>query len=418
MNFFRITVLSISLTLVLSALLTAGDWPEFRGPGRDGLSTEKGLLKKWPKDGPKLIWSQGGLGLGHATVVIQGDRMYTTGDQDDGNYLHALKRDGGDRIWKRQIGKAGGPGWGDFKGTRSTPAVDGDRVYALGQYGELICCESKSGEELWRKHFIDDFGASLPEWGFSEGLLVDGKRLVCSPGGDKGTVIALDKLSGETLWRCKDLTDQAQYASLIRVEIAGVPQYVVFTQANVAGIGVGDGKLLWRAKRDGKIAICTTPVYKDGHVYVTSEYDIGCNLYEIKKQGDKFVASEKYDEKSRKVMLNKHGGVVLVGNHVYGHSGPKGWVCQDLMTGELKWRAKRELGVGTVTYADGKLFLRQEDGAGTVVMIKASPKGFEELGRFDPPHRSKTQVWSAPVILDGRMYVRDNDWLLCYDVRG
>lgn len=415
----RTALLSISLVSLLTATLLAGDWPEFRGPGRDGHSADKGLLKKWPKAGPKLLWEQSGLGLGHATVVIQGDQMYTTGDHSDANYLYAMKRDSGERLWKHKLGKPGGPGWGDFKGTRSTPAVDGDRVYALGQYGELICCETKTGEELWRKHFIDDFNGDLPEWGFSEGLLIDGKKLVCTPGGDGGAVIALDKMTGETIWRCKDLKEQAQYCSLIRVEIDGMPQYIAFTQKSVAGVAAKDGDLLWRAEREGRIAICTTPVFQGGYVYVTSEYDIGCNLFHVQKKGGKFVAAEKYGKKAKKVMLNKHGGVVLVDGHVYGHSGPLGWVCQDLLTGKEKWRARRELGVGTITYADGMLFLREELGKGTVVMIEASPKGYKELGRVVPPHhKSKAHAWAAPVIVDGLMYLRENDWLLCYDIRG
>jgi len=317
-------------------------------------------------------------------------------------------------VWSAKLGKSGSPGWGGFEGPRGTPTVDGDLLFAVSQYGELACFETATGKERWRKDY-KQFGGSIPEWGFAESPLVDGEHVAVTPGGSKGAVVALDKKSGALIWQSKQFTDPAHYASLIAAEIGGVRQYIQLTAESVAGVAAADGKLLWRAVRKGATAVIPTPIYADGFVYVTSGYGIGCNLLKINANGSKFSAEQVY---ANKVMVNHHGGVIKLGDYVYGHSDGKGWTCQNFKTGEAKWQDKDNLGKGSMVYADGMFYLRQEDKPGTVTLIEASPDGYKEHGRFSPPDRSDKQSWSHPVVAGGKLYLRDHDVLLCYDVKG
>jgi outer membrane protein assembly factor BamB len=393
----------------------ASDWPQFRGPNRDGLSAETGLLKQWPAAGPPLAWKATGLGHGYSTVSVLGDRVFTIGEKGESNFVIALNAADGKPAWTAKLGKSGAPGWGGFEGPRATPTVDGDLLYALGQYGELACLETATGKERWRKNLTTDFGGSLPEWGFSESPLVDGEKVVVTPGGPKGALVALDKKTGAPIWQSHDFTDPAQYSSIIAAQIGGVRQYIQMTMANVVGIAASDGKLLWRAPRKGSTAVIPTPIFSDGFVYVSSSYGIGCNLFKITANAGKFSAAQVY---ANKVMANHHGGVIKVGNFLYGHSEGKGWTCQDFKTGEAKWQNKEKVGKGSLVYADGHLYLRQEDKPGTAALIEASPNGYKEHGRFNPPDASDKKTWPHPVVAGGKLYLRDQEVLLCYDVKG
>jgi outer membrane protein assembly factor BamB len=243
---------------------------------------------------------------------------------------------------------------------------------------------------------------------------VDGSQVVVTPGGSKGAVVALNKDTGALLWRSKEFTDPAHYSSLVAAEIGGVRQYIGLTPQSVAGIAAADGKLLWRAPRRGQTAVIPTPIFADDSVYVTSGYGVGCNLFKISSQGGKFSAQQVY---ANKVVVNHHGGVIKVGDFVYGYSDGKGWTCQNFKTGEAKWQDKQKLGKGSLLYADGHLYLRQEDGKGPVALIEATSEGFKEHGRFDQPNRSDANSWPHPVIANGKLYLRDQDVLLCYDVK-
>ncbi|MBN1441361.1 MAG: PQQ-like beta-propeller repeat protein [Planctomycetes bacterium] len=410
-----VSVWTLAIGLAAGPLLISSDahWPQWRGPNRDDISPDKGLLTKWPSGGPALVWKATGLGGGYSGVSIAGGRIFTMGETAEATYLIALQLSDGKKLWSLRVGKAGAPGWGSFAGPRSTPTLDGERVFALGHYGEMVCAEAASGKEVWRKHYMDDFGGHLPEWGFSESLLVDGDRVVGTPGGAQGTVIALDKATGETVWRCGDLKDDAHYSSLIKIEIGDVPQYVVLTAESVAGIAAKDGQLLWRAERKGKVAVIPTPVHHEGHIYVTSGYNVGCSLLRIEKSDAGFSATEVY---ANREMVNHHGGAVLVGKHVYGHSESRGWICQDVETGEVVWK-DRSLGKGSLTFADGHLYLREEAGPGTIVLVEATPDGYKEKSRFEQPDRSKKNSWPHPVVAGGQLFIRDQDILLCYRVK-
>jgi outer membrane protein assembly factor BamB len=409
----RGVVLAAVLCLNNLAWAGPGDWPQFRGPNRDGVSSETGLLKDWPAGGPPLVWKATGLGNGFCTVSVVQGRIYTVGDHGDASFVEAINVADGKVVWSSKLGKGGAPGWGGFEGPRATPTVSGGQVFAVGQWGELAAFDAADGKEQWRKDFINDFGGTRPEWGFSESPLVDGDKVIVTPGGPKGAVVALDRKTGSVVWTSKDFTDVAHYSSLIAAEIGGVKQYIQLTAASVVGIAAADGKVLWLAARKGATAVIPTPIYADGVVYVSSGYGIGCNAFKITARDGAFTAEQTY---ANKVMVNHHGGVIKVGDYLYGFSDGKGWTCQALKSGDAKWQEKDKLGKGSETYADGRFYLRQED-KGTMVLIEASPEGYKEHGRFEQPDRTDKKSWSHPVIAGGKLYVRDQDMLLCYDVK-
>ena len=414
MGTIRLLIFATCTLLIFSSVAAPEDWPQWRGPGRDGISRETGLLQEWPAGGPNLLWKAKGLGASYSTVVLVGERIFTAGDKDGTAFVIALKRADGAPLWTAKLGKGGSVGWGGHEGPRGTPTVEGDLLFAISQFGELACFETATGNELWRKEFVKDFGGVRPEWGFSESPLVDGDNVVVTPGGSRGALVALNKKTGALVWRSEQFTDAAHYASIVVAEIAGVRQYIQLTAASVAGIAASDGKLLWRGARKGDVAVIPTPIYSDGMVYVTSGYGVGCNLFRITESKGKFSAAQVY---ANKVMANHHGGVIKLGEYVYGHSDSKGWTCQDFRSGEAKWQDKEKLGKGSLAYADGRFYLREENKPGTVALIEATPDGYKEHGRFSPPERSTEQSWSHPVVAGGRLYLRDLDVLLCYDLK-
>jgi len=406
----------VALACIFTTTVEAAstDWPQWRGQNRDGKSAETGLLKEWPASGPALRWTATGLGAGYVGLAVVGDRIYTAGDREDSSYVLAYKVADGKPLWATKIGKAGAPGWGGFAGPRAVPTVSGNLVFAVDQWGDMVCVDAGTGQEKWRKNFKKDFGGERPEWGFSESPLVDGDKVVVTPGGPQGAIVALKKDTGALIWQTKGFTDPAHYSSMIVGEIGGVRQYIQLTPANVVGVAA-DGKVLWQAERKGKTAVIPTPVYKDGFVYVTSGYGVGCNLFKVTAEGGKFSATQVYEKKP---IDNHTGGVIEVGGMIYGHSDKGGWTCQDMKIGDIKWQDGK-FGKGSISYADGMFILRQEDKAkGTVALIEASPEGYKEHGRFDQPNLSGKNTWPHPVIADGKLYLRDQDTLLCYDIKG
>jgi outer membrane protein assembly factor BamB len=389
--------------------LRAGDWPQWRGPNRDDVSTEQGLLKQWPPGGPALLWKATGAGEGHGGVAVAGGKVFTTGDKDDSGVALAFDAAGGSLVWKAKIGGAGG----GPPGPRGTPTVDGDRLFVLGQSGDLVCLEAATGKEIWRRNLEKDFGGRCGGWMYSESPLVDGERLICTPGGERGALVALNKRTGELMWRTKDFTDSAEYSSPIVARIGGVSQVVQLTGENVVGVEPESGKVLWRAPRRGETATVPTPIANGDGVYVSSGYGVGCNLFHIVKTNDSYQAGRVY---ANKVMVNHHGGVVRVGDYLYGYSDGKGWVCQEFETGRLVW-SEESVGKGSLTCADGHLYLRAEGGNGAIALVEAAPQGYKETGRFNQPDRSPENSWPHPVVANGRLYLRDQDILLCYDVR-
>jgi outer membrane protein assembly factor BamB len=386
------------------------DWHQWRGPQRDGLSPDRGLLKQWPGGGPPLAWKATGMGRGYSSVSVLGDRLFTMGEAGGKSNLLALNPADGKVLWKVEIGA---PGGNRGEGPRGTPATDGTLVFALGQCGELVCAEAATGKIRWQKSLESDFGGRRPNWFWSESPLLDGDRVLCTPGGNGGAVVCLNKETGATVWRSPALRGDAHYSSLVPVEIGGVRQYIVLTQKTVAGIAAADGKVLWRGDHRGTTAVCATPVYRDGIVMVTSAYGVGCDAYRITAAGGQFKAEQVYTGMQ---MENHHGGVIVVGDYAYGLSGHRRATlkCLELKTGKTVWESD-SVGKGSVAYADGHLVVRSENGP--IALVEATPTGYKERGRFSQPDRSREPSWPHPVIFGGKLYVRDQDVLLCYDVK-
>src|SRR6266851_4028072 len=302
---------------LLCALATAStsaataDWPQWRGPDRTDVSKESGLLKTWPAGCPKRVWLFENAGLGYSGPAIVAGKLFTMGVRDGVEYLLAVDIKEGKQLWEAKIANALKNDRGD--GPRGTPAVDGGHVYALGGQGTLICANVADGKVLWQRT-MTEFGGHRPGWGYSESVLVDGNKVLCTPGGAQGAIVALDARTGEPLWQSKDLTDGAQYASIIPASYNGTHQYIQLTMQHVAGVSAADGKVLWTSDWPGRTAVIPTPIFQDGQVYVTSGYGVGSKLVKIGPGND---VSDVY---VNKVMQNHHGGVVLVGGYLYGHS--------------------------------------------------------------------------------------------------
>lgn len=414
--------LSVLCGLALAGFAAAADWPQWRGPDRTDVSKETGLLPAWPKDGPKLLWTFKDAGEGYSGPAIVGDTLYCMGADGKTEFIYAVDLNTQAKKWSTPIGPIFTEGHGD--GPRGTPTVDGDLVYGIGGQGNLICVKASNGDKVWVKEFKKELnGDMMSGWGYTESPLVDGDQVVGTPGGKDGTLAAFDKKTGDVLWRSKGWTDKAAYSSIMAVEIGGVHQYVQLTGDSVAGVSSKDGSLLWRFARKGSTAVIPTPVVSGDSVFITSGYGVGCSLVKVTKDGDKFKAEEGYSDKD---MVNHHGGVVLVDGNLYGYSdGDHGrWVCKDMKTGKVLWskgKDETKLGKGSVTYADGCLYCYSED-EGTIVLVPASPDGWNEKGRFTIPekssHRSKSgKFWTHPVVSNGKLYLRDQELLFCYDVK-
>jgi outer membrane protein assembly factor BamB len=390
----------------------AEDWPQWRGVNRDAISHEKGLLQEWPKAGPRQAWKVTGLGKAFSSVSIADGKIFTMGDldgPDKGEVVIALQASGGKKIWSAKVGEpwAGG-------GPRCTPTVDGDRVYALSAHGDLVCFTTAAGKELWRKNLPKDFGGTVPTWRYSESPLVDGDKLICTPGGSQATIVALDKKTGKSIWKCPvPQGDGAAYSSVVAADVNGERQYIQFLGGGVVGVAAKDGKFLWRYDKPANgTANCATPIVHDHFVFASSDYGTGGALAKISQGSHAEVV---YSTKS---MKNHHGGMVLVNGYVYGANGGNGetpaLVCIDFKTGQLMWE-ERKAGKGSIAYADGMLYYRDEEGK--MLLVEANPEKYVERGRFDQPDHKDYPAWSHPAIANGKLYLRDQDVLLCYDIK-
>jgi len=397
------------------------DWPQFHGPNRDACSCETGLLSQWPAEGPKLLWKLEGLGRGYSSVSIAGGRIFTMGDrQQDGEKVQLLLAfDLADRkpLWSTPVG----PSHRD--GPRCTPTVDGNAVYAIGTDGDLACVEAASGRVLWKKNFQRDFdGRMMSVWKFSESPLVDGDRLVCTPGGPDAAIVALDKKTGATLWAAKIPPlgtrgkDGAAYSSMVAADIEGVRQYIQILGRGAVGVEAATGKFLWGYNRVANpTANITSPVVRGNYVFVTSSYRCGSALLKIVRKGAEFAAEEVYwlDEKT---FTNHHGGVVLADGRLYGGDGQNDGkpTCLDFLSGKVLYKGEAPgKKSAAYLYADGRLYVRYQDGL--MALAEASPAGFQLKGTFQQPVNG-VPAWPHPVICDKKLYLRDGDTLLCYDL--
>lgn len=401
------------LTLCLPAFAEDYSWPQWRGANRDDISKETGLLKEWPEGGPKPVWSNSDIGLGYSGFAVLEGRLFTMGAREDTEFLICLDVNDGRELWSARIGSLLENGWGD--GPRGTPAVANGHVFALGGQGTVVCAAVSNGEVFWRKS-LTSLGGKKPNWGFCESVLLDGDRVVCTPGGSDGSIVSLDVKTGDVVWQSKELTAKAGYSSIVPVLLNDQRQYIQLFADTLVGVSASDGKLLWQTDWPGKTAVIPTPVYRDGHVFVTSGYGVGCSLVKI---GPDNKPQEVYFNKN---MKNHHGGVVMLGDHLYGYSDGGGWMCMDFKTGDVVWSEKSALGKGCLTFADGRLYCVDERD-GTVVLADASPTAWKEHGRFKMQNQTsrrspKGKIWSHPVVCNGRLFLRDQDQLTCYDVKG
>ncbi len=402
---------------------------QWRGLNHDGVSAETGLLDSWPEGGPKLLWKTEGLGEGYSNISFANGMIYSLGDREDGCYLYALDVDGGKERWSLRIGERGA-GKGNpyaFPGPRCTPATDGSRVFAIGQFGDLLSADAKTGKELWRLNVEEQLGGGVMlnkgdsgvTWDYSMSPIIDGDRVVLPIGGKDGTVIAFERDADafKPIWRSSDVSDRAPYSSVVPVTIGKVPQYLLFSDKRIAGLDAASGKLLWSVDRPGKVAVCSDPVYwLDGentcYVMVSSGYGVGANGIKVVAQDGKFQAEEIF---AKPKLESHHGGLVQMGGHFYMLT-QRELVCVDPKTGETLWN-NRSVGKGSILGVDGKLIVRSEGSDGTVALVEASPGGYKEFSRFDQPERSDKFSWTYPVVYEGKLYLRDQGLLLCYELK-
>jgi outer membrane protein assembly factor BamB len=401
-----LTLAIISLTLAASA----EDWPRWRGARMDDVSPETQLLKSWPAAGPTRLWLNEDAGLGYSGVAISAGTLYTMGARDAVEYVIAIDTATGKEKWSTEAGPLLINNWGG--GPRSTPTVDGDKVYALAGKGNVVCIHAADGKRLWNTE-LTSLGGEVPKWGYTESLLIDGKHVIATPGGAKGTMVALDKLTGSLVWQTAAWTDAAHYSSPISCDHNGAHQIVQLTAQSVAGVNASDGKVLWTAPFPGKVAVIPTPIFHAGKVFVAAGYQVGCKLLDLTADGAKELYANTH-------MANHHGGVILHGSHLYGYSDGQGWTCMDYATGAVKWQEKKALKKGAIAAAGEQLYLLEED-TGTVVLIDASPTGYQEHGRFTLSPQTtlraqKGKIWMHPVISNGKLYLRDQELLFCYDI--
>ncbi|WP_146390989.1 PQQ-binding-like beta-propeller repeat protein [Allorhodopirellula solitaria] len=414
---------AFACALVIGAApLFAADWPTFRGPERTGISAENNLLQEWPESGPTLLWQAKGAGRGYASAAIADGRVYTLGDgsslaDDKDEYLSCFSDADGSLVWATKTGSAWNKGQPTWQGSRATPTVDGDRVFVLTPAGTIYCCATSDGEILWQHDVKADFGGKKADsWGYSESPLVDGDQVVCTPGGEEATVIALNKNDGSTIWKAVHPGDKgAGHSSIVTAQVGGKKIYVQNTGGGPIGVDAQSGELLWSYEMEPPTAFIPSPVIKDDLVFSTAGYGLGGALVRQVPRGEgKFEVEEIYPAKPD--LANKQGGVVLLGDYVYGGAdGSNRVLCIELITGDVKWEAR---GAGrnsiSAAAAEGRIYLHFSDG--TMVLAEANPEEYVEVSEFETPSTSDRPAWALPSIANGRLYLREDDSIFCYDI--
>ena len=406
------------MMVIIGMKLFAQNWPQWRGTNRDGISRETGLNLNWSAKKPAVAWIFRQAGLGYTSPTVSGTTLYCQGAYNNTGFAFALDTHTGILKWKQELGSENVGG--RENAPRGSITIDGDRLYLIRGIGQIHCLSATDGNVIWTKDFATDFnGKLMSDWGYSESPLVDGNLVICTPGGTNGTIIALNKNTGDMEWRVTDLKSDAGYSSAILAIVDGVKQYIQSTSTSVVGISI-DGKLLWKVDIPSfRSSVIPTPVYQNNMVYATSGYNAGCVGIKLTKSGDTFKADTVYTNRN---MVNHHGGVVLMNGHIYGYSDPSGWVCQNFQTGETVWSHRNsEVTKGSVIAVKDCLILLNERN-GMMTIIAASPDGWQEFGRLDFPERTQIEttdnaVWTHPVIANGRLYLRDHDMLFCFDLK-
>lgn len=435
--------LTAAVLMVVACSSLAADWPQWRGQNRDGKSTDTGLLKEWPDDGPPLAWKIDKLGGGYTAPSIAAGRIFGMSNRGEDEVVWALSETDGKELWVARLGPAFAQRASQGReGPACTPTVDGERLYVEGLGGNVACLQVKDGKIIWQISMTEEFGGRVPMWSYRESPLIDSDKVICTPGGADATLVALDKLTGKTIWKSQMPAGSgggpggpggsgfggfgggsggAAYSSAIAFDFDGVRQYVQLTSRTLISVAASDGKFLWQYDKPANSfgIICATPIYHDGMVFASSAYGAGGGLVKLSKDADGSVKAEEVYATTD--MQNHHGGMILLDGCLYGASGGNeggALVCLDFKTGKVMWDQRDTAGrraKGSVALADGRLYYRMEDG--TIVLIEPSPKQYIERGRFEQPDRSSAPAWPHPVIANGKLYIRDQDVLFCYDVK-
>lgn len=404
------------LTIIAGGLFVAStvaqqtspaEWFQWRGPNRDGISAETGLLQTWPKAGPPQVWRAAGLGNGYSSFSTSGGRLYTLGARAGVEYVIALDRATGKKVWETQNGRRFQNDRGD--GPRSTPTVDGDRLYVLGGSGDLTALEAATGKKIWSINIISKFGGVNPYWGYSESPLIVGDRILLNAGGRRASIVAVSKADGSTLWQQHN--DGAGYSSPVLMRTGSLNQVIFFTEASTLAVDPRDGRLLWTyRKASNGTANIATPIVRGTRVFVSSDYGTGGALLEVRAAGNLATANEVYFTRE---MRNHHASSVLIGDHLYGFSSSI-LTALKFDTGDMVWR-DRSVGKGSLIFADSRLYLYSEDAV--VGLAEANPVGYREHGRFSLPQQSGLPTWSHPIIAGGFLIIRDQDSVYAYNVK-
>jgi outer membrane protein assembly factor BamB len=379
------------------------EWHQWRGPNRDGKSTETGLLKSWPAEGPPLAWHTAEAGIGFSSFSSGNGRLYTLGDRGETGLVIALEAATGKRLWETPNGPSYFNTYGD--GQRGTPTIDGDHLYALSATGDLACLDTATGRVIWRKDIVSEYRSSVPEWGYSESPLVVGERVIIHAGGPKASIVALNKLTGATLWSSE--SDRAAYSSGVITRVGDVTQAIYFSDRRTLGVDVRDGRLLWSYDRaSNNTANIATPIVSGTRVLVSSGYDTGTGLLELSSSG----AREVYFTRN---MQSHYSSAVLAGDYLYGFSDAI-LTAMRFADGAVAWR-DRSVGKGSLIYADERLYLYSEDGV--VGLAEATPDAYRERGRFRLPGNLPSTWAPNLIITDGKLILRNQEHVYAYDVR-
>lgn len=402
-----VTGVALVAAAVVSMRSAPAEWPQWRGPQRTGVSSETGLLKQWPSAGPPLEWRATGAGVGYSSFAITGGRLFTMGARGNDEYVIAYDVTTGKRLWETAFGVRYRDSHGD--GPRGTPTVDGNRLYVMGGSGDFACLEATTGRKLWGLQMTNAFSAAGPNWGYSESPLVVGDYVLVNAGGADASIVAFDKATGNVIW--KSGSDPAAYSSAVLHELGGVREAIFFTATRALGVDVQSGRILWgydRANND--VANISTPILRGNRVFISSDYGTGGALLELTRAGDGVTAREVYFTRE---MRTHHNTAVLIGDYLYGFSSTI-LTALKFDDGTVAWR-DRSVGKGSLVAADGQLYLYSEDGV--VGLADATPAGYRERGRFRLATTGSLPTWTHPVVVDGRLYLRDQDTFYAYDVR-
>jgi len=410
-------------SLYPSQTAQADDWPTFRGSQRTAVASDTNLLTSWPKNGPKLVWETAGAGRGYASIAVAGNRLYTLGDglstaSDKDEYLTCFDRQTGKPLWKTKTGPAWQEMQPDWHSSRSTPTVDGSMVYVIAPKGVLVACNTTDGKEVWRKDLAAEFGGKKADpWGYSESVLIDGEHLICTPGGEKATMVALDKKTGSDIWTAASEGDiGAGHASIVMSKVGPSTVYVQTTGSGALGVSAKDGQVLWSYPISKTTAVIPTPIVRDDLVFFSVGYGQGGALLQQVAEGGGVSIKEVYG--INKKLGNKHGGVILIGDYLYGDADDRGTpFCADLMTGDIKWQGRGPgKGSAVVIGGDDMLYIQFQDGI--LALVNADPKAYSIVSEFKIPGSGDRPSWAHPSIADGKLFVRSQDKLLCYDIAG